>query len=437
MSSESTEIEQENEGVVKPFADQVIDLYESCLQSALIISTSFKGVIEQKLDNKKRWMQFCFLFALIGYSVPRHAILSFLYLKDKETRKSWEFFLPNYFEELGLFGKVLNFAYAVFGLLIFVDLIHLRSFEAKGRVDYLTHMETLRWKEKTFQDIEVDQNEIETLGQQEKEKLLKGMKMRLLILKNSSLLMFWSTYMYHLVPCPLFLYKERPHVVTSILAITNVLIMYPFLYYSDNFMLNIYTSYVITVDYFSARIQFMMKGLKEEVPTEKKMNRVLLQYNLLMMDFMNQDYLLKYLLRNMMYGYSAGLTNLFLMFTADMNPFVRVVLLTAIAIIAITMLSSGLYVGRLHSMTMALYGELNSMAARNCQGIKSVKSFKTLKTRRDLLNCIKELGSQQTDGQYVMGLRDGHGAVVSSLEMFHLTMAIISNTLMVMDFMYN
>jgi len=83
---------------------------------------------------------------------------------------------------------------------------------------------------------------------------------------------------------PLFLYNEWPHVITSILAITNVLIMYPSLYYSDNFMLNIYTSCVITVDCFSATIQ-LMKGLNDNLPSELKMTRVLLQYNLLMMDF--------------------------------------------------------------------------------------------------------------------------------------------------------
>jgi len=57
-----------------------------------------------------------------------------------------------------------------------------------------------------------------------------------------------------------------------------------------------------------------------------------------------------------------------------------------------------------------------------------------LKTKRNLLNCIKELGSQQTDGQFVLGLRDGHGAATSSLEIFDLTMDTVGNTLMFMGF---
>jgi len=421
------ESDETEEAKKKPFADQVIDLYESCLRNALIISTSFKGVIENNLDSKRRTSQAIYMLVMVGYFLPRYGILCFLYSKDEETRKRWEFYLPNYFEELGLFGQVLNFLYTTFAFLVSMDLIHLRSFESRGRVDYLTHMETLREQDDS-------QDEMETLSQQEKEKLLKGMRMRLLFLKNSCLLMFWSTYLYHLIPCPLFLYNKRPHVITSILAIINALIMYPFLYYSDNFVLTIYTSYAITVDYFSARIEHMMKGLKEEVPVEEKLTRVLFQYNQLMIDFRNQDYLLKYLLRNMMYGYSAGLTIIFFMFTTDMNPFVRVVMLTAIAIVAITMLSSGLYVGRLHSLTLDLYRELNALTARNCIPIKTYKSFKR---RRNLLNCIKELGSQETDGQFVMGLRDGHGSATSSLEMFQLTMGTIANTLMLMDVIYH
>jgi len=85
-------------------------------------------------------------------------------------------------------------------------------------------------------------------------------------------------------------------------------------------------------------------------------------------------------------------------------------------------------------MTLVLYKELNSMAARNCHSIKTIETFKT---RKNLINCIKELGSQQTNGQFVIGLRDGHGPAISSREMFQLTMATISNTLMVMEFVYH
>jgi len=253
-----------------------------------------------------------------GYNVPRYSFICFLYLKDEETKRSWEFYLPNYFEVFGLFGKVFNCLFAVFGLLIFLDMMYLRAFQLKGRVDYLTNMDTLRERNDYRNSVAmievVDQKEeIEFLGKQKKEKLLKGMRTKLLFLNKSILMLFCSTYMYHLLACPLFLYN-RPHIMT----IMNVVIMSFFCYFSDHFILNLFLSYVITVDYFSSRIKFMLRRLKEEIPVEDTITRVIIQYNKLMMDFKNQDYLLKYLLRNMMSAHILGLSFLFFMFTINM-----------------------------------------------------------------------------------------------------------------------
>jgi len=94
------------------------------------------------------------------------------------------------------------------------------------------------------------------------------------------------------------------------------------------------------------------------------------------------------------------------------------------------MLTSGLCVGHFQSKIQVLYKKLNSLAARNTNPIKTIESFKT---RKNLIHSIKKLGSQSIDGQFVLGLRDGHGAAISSLEMFSLTMATLGNTIMLMD----
>ena len=337
-SNDHPDIEQENEADnTKPLADQVIDLYETCLQSALIISTSFKGVIENKLDNKREWMRTLFVLFMIGYFIPRYTILCVLYAMDKETKKTWEFYLPNYFDQMGLFGSVLNSAMSVFGSMIVIDMLYFRRYESMGRVDYLTNMDTLRdnTNSRNISGIEVAhdlQETVETIGEEEKQLFLKGMKTKLLIFKNSFIMMYLSACSYHAIACPLFFYNERPHMITGILAITNMLILFVINLPGVSFLLNIYTSYVLTVDYFSSRIKFMMKGLNDNLPPELKMTRVLKQYNLLMMDFQKQDYLLKYLLRNMMYGYCTGLTIMFVLLTVDMNPFLRLIVLTAVTI---------------------------------------------------------------------------------------------------------
>src|SRR5689334_23257170 len=100
--------EQDDQKNETPFSDQVIDLYERCLRDGLIISTSFKGVIERRLDPKRRLLQIIFLCVVVGYALPRYFVLCFLYLKDEDTRRSWAYYLPDYLEQLGLFGKVLN-----------------------------------------------------------------------------------------------------------------------------------------------------------------------------------------------------------------------------------------------------------------------------------------------------------------------------------------
>ena len=51
-----------------------------------------------------------------------------------------------------------------------------------------------------------------------------------------------------------------------------------------------------------------------------------------------------------------------------------------------------------------------------------------------LKHIICELGSLETDGQFVIGLRDGEGAATSRMEIFDLTMDTVSNTLMILGF---
>jgi len=83
-SNEVVEVVQEGvqadqqDSHVKPFADQVIDLYESCLQNGLIISTSFQNVIQNKLDKKRRRLQAVFMMTMFAYGL-RYSILCLLF----------------------------------------------------------------------------------------------------------------------------------------------------------------------------------------------------------------------------------------------------------------------------------------------------------------------------------------------------------------------
>jgi len=406
-------------------AELVVELYQDCLLRAYIISSSFKDILENKLDRIKRTRNLLFIILLLSYDLPRYSFFCYLNTRDQETKDFWRNNLADTFNELGMFGQVMNAVYAVFALTIGIDMSYMYVFEAKGRLDYLTNISSL------LDSKEEDDSQKETLGNKDKTRFLLKMKRKLLILKVSIKLVIGSVLIYELIGTPLFLFNKRPALTVGFYAVFNMIIMLYILYTCVHVVFTIYASYVLVSDYFTARMDYIsmeLEKLKNDY-MEEQVNRLLFLYNELVKDFKKQDYLLKYLLRNLIYSYCIALAVVFLTFTVELNPFLRPVFMTAMALLAMGMMLAGLYVGRLQSRVMGLYEEMNQVFARNLFNERF-----SLKSRRNLLNCIKELGSQETDGQFVLGLRDGHGAATSSLEMFQLTMNTVGNTLMFMGF---
>ena len=434
MEAEVKEEDEPSLAEVEPsLAELVIELYQDCLLKGYLISSSFKNILENQLDRIKRRRNLSFILLLVFYSVTRNSFLSYLNIRDEKSKKFWRYFLADTFDEFGLFGQILNVSYAIFAIIIAVDLSHLYVFESKGRLDYLTNMLSLMdsVEEDPGPSTSSSNKRMETLNEEAKTKLLLKMKRKLFILKVSSKVMTGSMFMYDLIGTPLFLYNKRPSIPVGLYAVFNMLIMLYIVYICIHAVLTTYASYVLTSDYFTARMDFLSMELNQINTdfTENQVNKVLFLYNELIKDFQKQDYLLKYLLRNLIHAYCIGLAVLFLMFTVEMNPFIRPVLLTAVTVISLGMMLAGLYVGKLQSRVMGLYREMNQVFARNVLRLR-------LKSKRNLLNCIKELGSQKTDGQFVLGLRDGHGAATSSKEIFDLTLNTISTTLMLMSSVY-
>ena len=119
------------------------------------------------------------------------------------------------------------------------------------------------------------------------------------------------------------------------------------------------------------------------------------------------------------------LSLLFFLLTLDVNPLLRVILAIPALSMSLAIMTAGLYIGQLHSKTLDLYLELNHFMAKN-----STSNRVSLKSKRQLLLAIKELGSNQVDGQFVMGLRDRSGPATSSHEIFNLTLETVTYTLM-------
>jgi len=402
-------------------AELVVELYQEVLIQGYLISSSFKNILENKLDRIKRNKNLLYILFLFIYEVPRYSFLGYLNFRDEETKTFYRYHLADTFNEFGTFGQIINIGFAIFAFLNALDRTYLYVFESKARLDFLTNMLSL---------MEESDESKETLGKQEKKQLLLKMKRKLLILRMSIKMMCCSVFLYELIGTPLFLLR-KPSFFVGLYAVINMVIMLILVRACIYFVLTIYATYVLTADYFTARMDYIssqLDRLRNDL-TKNRVKKVLFLYNELLMDFSRQDYLLKYLLRNLIYSYCIALAVLFLLFTIEVHPYLRPFLLTGITVLGLGMMLAGLYVGRLQSRVMGLYEEFNQVFARNCFN----RRFR-LKMKRNLLNCIKELGSQQTDGQFVLGLRDGQGAATSSLEMFDLTMDTVGNTLMFMGF---
>src|SRR5689334_4144148 len=108
------------------------------------------------------------------------------------------------------------------------------------------------------------------------------------------------------------------------MAVLNVLTFLYTVHRTQSYLIEVYTSYLITVDYFRARIMFLKMKVKDmKVRFEENLvSQVISLYTKLMFDFKKQD-LLKHLLRNLIFLYIVQFSLLFFLLTLDVHPLLR------------------------------------------------------------------------------------------------------------------
>ena len=413
-------------------AENVIKDYEKLLYDALIINGSFKDILDKKIKPFKRITNWIFLAVYIGFLIPRFSFICFLYLKDDDTRLFWQYYLTDYFEELGMFGRCLNFCYLVFTIAVVLDKFWLHFFETNGRLDFLTNFLTLIPEE----DAENQENQLEiepmepiegpnhrqdhinhedVLSEEDMRQLLIRTKNYIKLCRVLCRISFHACHCYDYLCCPLFIYRRRPSIPVAVMAGLNMIIILFAVKMTITHCITIYTSFLITVEYFKARLRFLMSKLKQMKATfeEQVVCQVISLYMRLMLDFKRQDLLLKHLLRNLLLLYMVELSLLFFLLTLDVHPLLRTILITAPLSLAVSIVTTGLFIGQLHSKTMDLYLELNHSMANN--SIDNV----SLKSRRQLLLAIKELVPIKWTGS--LSWVSGMGLVRLLLHMRYLT----------------
>ena len=403
----------------------VIAEYETYLKKCFVTTSDFKDIVEGKLDSRRRILQLLLMTAYMTYTLPRFSFCCWLYSQDDETRIYYQYILADYFEQLGLFGRVLNFCYPAFATVVVVDKWVLRKFEASNCLQFLT--DTLK--------LLSSQEEDHGLQARDQQKLLKSMSLKITAFKLVMKATAFCNILFDVTAFALFLYNEQPSLLKVLQATSHMVLLIILVKMVAAHFFGVYLAFIITTDYFKARVESLLNRvsqLKSQL-SEGTMRCILKDYDGLLLTFKRQNMSLRYLLRNMVSFYCVGLTCTMFALTIQMNLWMRVLMVTVASSYSLCIMMTGMYISQLNSMVTSLYNELNFIAART--ELHPVRSL-LVKTRLRLRLTIKELGNQETDGQFVIGLTDGSGAATSRLEVVGLTFTTISNVLMAIQFVY-
>ena len=415
--------------------NQVVQQYDAFLQYALVTTSSFQDILDGKLNRRKRALQLTLMLYYCLYIIPRYSFVHLLHFQDDETRIYYQYIVADYSEEMGMLGRVYNVATIVFSVGLLVNYIVMRKFEGQGSLQFLT--DWLKRIPKTTSIEDEDTDKITAPGDldnESKHKLISGLHYKLIfartLVRNASV----ASQSFDVIGFSLFIYKRRPSFFITLVGLYNCITVLIGCEICISHLCSLYLSYIVTTDYFNLVINNItrkVEHLKTKAMTNRSVTSILDDYDIMMSDFKKYNRVLKPLLGNLIHFYIFGLTVSFLVFAIQAEIFLYVALVVAAAGYATIMLATGVYVSQLCAKVGELHNTLVSLCAKHA-GDK--RQHLSLNCRFRLKHVIQELGSLETDGQFVIGLRDGEGAATSRKEVFDLTMETLSNTLMVLGF---
>lgn len=401
----------------------ILQDFEKYLQKALVIPASHEDLLSQTNLSRGHRMQLAFMTLQSFWSIPRLGFFCSLYTPfySEETATRLRFYLADYFEELGLLGRTLQIAYFIFGLGCMADQILLRRSERSQSLSFLIDILRL-------------QNGNYGLEESERMHLLQSFKKKIIFTKMMVGPTNLSTHVYDVVDCSLFLWNKRPPVMIALVAVTNLIIMCIDVITIEGHYFWSYLSYIMTTDYLKCRVNSIKKNVRElsNNITNSTIMEVLAQIDDLKDTFRVYNRTMNPLLRNMMYMFRGAVCCLFFLTTIEMHPFLKFCIVTTVTGLSICIMLTAMYISGLKTKLLSLYEELNTVSATQEKNI-------SVKTRFCLMKTIKEIGTStlNKDGHFIIGLADGSGPAISSMEVFELTLEIVFNTLMFMQMVYN
>ena len=412
--------------------NQVVKQYNAFLQHSLITTSLFQDILDGKLNARRRAFQLIIMLHIWLYMIPRYSIIILLYFQDETTRMHYQYILADYAEEMGMFGRTFNVLYVVFAFEMFINYVVLRKYEGRRSVEFLT--DWLKWIPKKASIKNKDAKEMTAPGDLDndsKHKLMSYLHYKLILAQILARAQSSAVTLFELITFPIFIYNRRPSFFIACVGVSNLISMLVVIEIAGHHFTTLYLCFVVTTDYFKVVINNIIRkvdNLKIKGMTNRTVTAILHDYDLMMIDFKKYNRVLKPLLRNLVHFYIFGLTSVFFAITLEADIWMLATTIFGAGGISSVMLATGIYVSRLQAKVIELHNTLASLCSRH---IGDHRRRLSLKCMFRLKHVIQELGSLETDGQFVIGLRDGEGAATSRMEIFQLTMETVSNTMMI------
>ena len=396
-----------------------VDKYQALLQSQCLIANSFGGIKkkEETLVRKKKWIQFAIIFSYFIIGV-RYTFLSAILLLGVEKMHYYQYLNFDYMEQLGILGRTSNVIYAIAISPIYLDKILLRVFESRGSLAFLTELTSLQ-SNKAAGGLTIE----------EKKQLAVIMHFKLYLCKVAIFVVGLTLHVLQIVGCILFITRITQSWTISLAAISYCCYI--------NFMDNLSVGHIfgtallthVTTSYFLLRIKFVIANIKELTIdlSEESLSKVMNQYDRLVSDIRKHNRSLRYLIRNMVYGYCPLASVVIYLFTVDTNVWLKLLVICAASCFILVVFITEVFIGHFHSKLLSVYKELNYIFPK----VRLMGRQISLDTLLRLQTAIKELGSERKDGQFTIGLTNGEGASLTTIQAVELITTTLGLTILI------
>ena len=404
-------------------AVRVISRYEEALRTSFMITSTFQDIVNGNLDKKRQFKQLLIHFLILVVTV-RYLFFCSLYITSEETREYYQYWFQDYWETLGILGRTLNASFATAILPVVINMFYLRHWESCGKLEFLT--EPLSFP---IQDKSINQR----FDKESQLKFLSLLNLKLIIWKFGYKAISNACHFLQIFGCAVFLYKKADTIFIGFSAVVDCIVNSFGIHFATLQLLSLFLSFHAIVDYFTARVKSLIhefEGTKDEVTLSIALNH----YNRLMLDFEKRNYCIRYLIRNVSYGYCLVLSLILVLSTVEVNWWMRLIMSTGSSIFSLSIIATEVYLGSIHELVIKLYKEVCSTAARFAGGNRHEIS---VKSKLKLQTAIRELGSSESRGQYTIGLTNGNSGPYTTMNAVEVALETCGLTLLLLSSLYH